>query len=128
MRILLDTHAFLWTAVGSSQLSANATNLFLEPQNELYLSIASIWEIAIKSSLGKLKFHKPIESYILDILQENAIQLLTIDFRHVIRVTTLPFHHRDPFDRLLISQAIEEKLPILSCDVAFDTYDIKRLW
>ncbi|OGV44888.1 MAG: twitching motility protein PilT [Legionellales bacterium RIFCSPHIGHO2_12_FULL_42_9] len=128
MRILLDTHAFLWTAVGSSQLSVNATNLFLETQNELYLSVASLWEIAIKSSLGKLTFHKPIEPYILDVLQENAIQLLNIDFRHVMRVAALPFHHRDPFDRLLVSQAIEEKIALLSCDVALDAYGIERLW
>lgn len=128
MRILLDTHAFLWTAVGSSQLSVNATNLFLETQNELYLSVVSLWEIAIKCSLGKLTFNKPIESYILDVLQENAIQLLSIDFRHVMRVTTLPFHHRDPFDRLLISQAIEEKIALLSRDEAFDAYGIERLW
>ena len=127
-KVELDTHAFLWTAVGSSQLSVNATNLFLESQNELYLSIASVWEIAIKCSLGKLTFYKPIESYILDLLQENAIQLLNIDFRHVTRVTTLPFHHRDPFDRLLISQAIEEKIALLSCNGAFDAYGIERLW
>lgn len=128
MRILLDTHAFLWTAIGSSQLSKHATDLFLETQNEFYLSIASTWEIAIKSSLGKLTFHKPVEPYILDILQENSIQLLNIDFRHVMRVSELPFHHRDPFDRLLISQAIEEKIAILSSDTAFDAYDILRLW
>lgn len=128
MRILLDTHTFLWTAVGSTQLSLNATNLFLDTQNELYLSIASVWEIAIKCSLGKLVFHKPIESYILDILQENTIKLLNIDFRHVMRVTTLPFHHRNPFDRLLISQAIEEKIPLLSCDANLDAYGIERLW
>lgn len=128
MRILLDTHTFLWTAVGSSQLSDRAKNLFLDTQNELYLSMASVWEMAIKSSLGKLTFHKPIESYILDILQENAIQLLNIDFRHVMRVSSLPFHHGDPFDRLLVSQAIEEKIPILSCDLAFDAYSLERLW
>lgn len=128
MRILLDTHAFLWTAVGAPQLSENAANLFLEEQNELYLSIASLWEMAIKCSLGKLTFHKPIESYVLDMLQENAIQLLPIDFRHVMRVSGLPFHHRDPFDRLIVSQAIEEKIAILSCDEVFDAYGIKRLW
>ncbi|MBP6918553.1 MAG: type II toxin-antitoxin system VapC family toxin [Legionellaceae bacterium] len=128
MRILLDTHTFLWTAVGSPQLSVNATNLFLETQNELYLSVASVWEIAIKCSLSKLVCHKPIEAYILDVLQENTIQLLNIDFRHVMRVSSLPFHHRDPFDRLLISQAIEEKIPLLSCDAALDAYGIERLW
>lgn len=128
MRILLDTHAFLWTALGSPQLSENATNLFLEDQNELYLSIASLWEMAIKSSLGKLTFQKPMESYVLDLLQENAIQLLPIDFRHVMRISSLPFHHRDPFDRLIVSQAIEEKIALLSCDVVFDAYGIDRLW
>lgn len=128
MHILLDTHAFLWTAVGDSQLSKRAENLFLDSQNQLYLSVASIWEMAIKSSLGKLTFQKPIESFILDILQENGIQLLTIEFRHAIRVSTLTFHHHDPFDRLLISQAIEEKIPLLSCDKVFDSYGVKRLW
>ena len=128
MRILLDTHAFLWTAIESSQLSQRAKDLFLNSQTELYLSAASIWEMAIKSSLGKLIFDKPIESYVLDLLQKNAIQLLNIEFRHVIRVATLPFHHRDPFDRLLISQALEEKIALLSCDTIFDTYGIERLW
>ncbi|MCX7117435.1 MAG: type II toxin-antitoxin system VapC family toxin [Legionellales bacterium] len=128
MRVLLDTHAFLWTATGAPQLSVLATEVFLDPQNELYLSVASIWEIAIKCSLGKLIFHTPIESYILDLLQENSIHLLSIDFRHVIRVSSLPFHHRDPFDRLLISQAIEEKIALLSCDSIFDNYGVERLW
>ncbi len=128
MRILLDTHTFLWTALGSSQLSKRAIDLFLEPKNELYFSVASTWEMAIKSSLGKLTFHKPIAAYILEILQENSIQLLTIDFRHALRVATLPFHHRDPFDRLLISQALEEKMAILSCDISLDAYGIERLW
>jgi PIN domain nuclease of toxin-antitoxin system len=128
MRILLDTHTFLWAGLDSSQLSTRAAELFLETQHHLYLSIASVWEMAIKNSLGKLTFHKPLEAYILDTLQENAIQLLPIDFRHVTRVSNLPFHHRDPFDRLLISQALEEKISILSCDVVFDLYKIERLW
>ena len=122
MRILLDTHAFLWTAVGSDRLSVKATNLFLETQNELYLSVASIWEIAIKCSLGKLTFHKPIESYILDVLQENSIQLLNIDFRHVMRVATLPFHHRDPFDRLLVCQSRVEPMLLLTVDTQLRSY------
>ena len=128
MRILLDTHTFLWAAVDSDQLSPNASELFLDTQNNLYLSMASIWEMAIKRSLGKLTFHKPMEAYILDVLQENAIQVLPIDFRHVIRVSALPFHHRDPFDRLLISQALEDKISLLGCDTAFDAYGVKRLW
>ena len=128
MRLLLDTHTFLWAAIDSPQLSPTASELFLDPQNTLYLSIASIWEMAIKCSLGKLTFHKPMEAYILDMLQKNAIQTLAIDFRHVTRVSALAFHHRDPFDRLLISQALEEKIAVLSCDSAFDFYGIERLW
>ena len=119
---------FLWAGTHPSQLSVKATELFLDMQHELYLSVASVWEMAVKCSLGKLTFHKPIESYILDILQENSIQLLPITFRHTIRVSTLPFHHRDPFDRLIISQAEEEKIAILSCDTIFDLYCVKRLW
>jgi PIN domain nuclease of toxin-antitoxin system len=128
MRILLDTHTFLWAGVEPAQLSPKASELFLDAQNDLFLSIASIWEMAIKSSLGKLVFHKPLESYILDLLQENSIQQLSVDFRHVTRVSTLPFHHRDPFDRLLVSQALEEKIAILSCDTAFDAYGVQRVW
>ncbi len=128
MRVLLDTQAFLWLGTDSPMLSKKAKKIFLDTQNDLYLSLASIWEMAIKSSLGKLTFHKSLETFILDKLQENNIQQLGIDFRHVTRVSQLPFHHRDPFDRLLASQALEEKMPILSADVAFDAYDVERLW
>lgn len=128
MRIILDTHAFLWLGADSPLLSKKAKKLFMDTKNDLYLSLASIWEMAIKSSLGKLKFRKPLETFILDKLQENSIQQLGIDFRHVTRVTDLPYHHRDHFDRLLISQALEEKMPILSSDTAFDKYGVERLW
>jgi PIN domain nuclease of toxin-antitoxin system len=128
MRIILDTQAFLWLGADSPLLSKKAKKLFSDAKNDLYLSLASIWEMAIKSSLGKLKFHKPIETFILDKLQENSIQQLGIDFRHVTRVSALPFHHRDPFDRLIISQALEEKMPVLSSDSAFDQYGVERLW
>lgn len=128
MQILLDTHAFLWLAINSPQLSAKAQKIFLNSENELFLSSASVWEMAIKFSLGKLSFHKPFESYILEALQSNDIQLLNVNFRHFARVASLPFHHRDPFDRLLISQLLEEKLTLLSCDSLFDLYEIKRIW
>ena len=115
-------------AIDSPNLSPQAKELFLDTKNKLYLSIASIWEMAIKCSLGKLTFNKPFEAFILDMLQENSIQTLSIDFRHVTRAGALPFHHRDPFDRLLISQALEEKIVILGCDKTFDLYGIERLW
>lgn len=96
--------------------------------NELLLSLASIWEIAMKVSVNKLKMPKPLVQYIPRQLQLNSIAQLDIGFRHVARVASLPFHHRDPFDRLIIAQALEEKLPILSADPMFSRYEIQRLW
>lgn len=128
MKILLDTQAFLWIISDAPELSKKAKKLFLDQENELFLSLASIWEMAIKSSLGKLKLKQPIEKFLPAQLQENSILQLDISFRHVVGVTSLPFHHRDPFDRLIISQAIQENLPLLSSDEAFDAYNIQRLW
>ncbi|SRR5579883_206078 len=128
MKILLDTQAFLWLISDAPELSKKAKKLFLDQDNDLFLSLASIWEIAIKFSLGKLKLKQPIEKFLPAQLQENSILQLDISFRHVAGVAALPFHHRDPFDRLIISQAIQENLPILSSDKAFDAYNIQRLW
>lgn len=128
MKILLDTQAFLWLIDDSAKLSESAKKLFLNQKNELFLSLASVWELAIKTSIDKLTLKSTLEKFIPDQLQENSISQLDISFRHVAKVATLPFHHRDPFDRLIISQAIEENLPILSSDEAFDLYGIKRLW
>jgi len=128
MRILLDTQAFLWIVTGNDVLSKKAKQLFLDNENDFFLSLASIWEMAIKVSLEKLAIQQPLEKFLLDHLQENAIQQLVITFRHVTKVRTLPFHHRDPFDRLLIAQALEEDISILSNDVLFDKYDVERLW
>ena len=128
MRILLDTQAFLWLSIDSPLLSKKAKKLFLDEHNDCYLSLASIWEMAIKVSIGKLKLKQNVEKFVLNQIQENGIQQLDIDFRHVVKVASLPFHHRDPFDRLIISQAIEEKMSVLSIDAAFDSYPVKRLW
>lgn len=128
MKILLDTQAFLWIISDAPELSKKAKKIFLDQENDLFLSLASIWEMAIKSSIGKLKLKQPIEKFFPTQLQENSILQLDISFRHVVGVTSLPFHHRDPFDRLIISQAIQENLPILSSDEAFDAYNIQRLW
>jgi PIN domain nuclease of toxin-antitoxin system len=128
MKILLDTQAFLWLALDAPELTKKAKKIFLDSKNEFYISLASIWEISIKTSIGKLGFEKSFEKIILQQLQENSIQQLVINFRHIIKVARLPFHHRDPFDRLLAAQAIEEKLTILSSDTVFDKYGIKRIW
>jgi PIN domain nuclease of toxin-antitoxin system len=111
-----------------ARLSARARRLLVDVDNDLFLSLASVWEMAIKVSLGKLKLKDPLESFIAGQLQANNIRQLEIGFRHVTGVAALPFHHRDPFDRLLISQARVEDLSILSTDTVFDRYKVRRLW
>lgn len=128
MRLLLDTQAFLWMIRGASELSPAAKRTMLDPGNDLYLSIASVWEIAIKSSIGKLKLAQPVEIFVPAELQANDIQQLEISFRHVARVARLPFHHRDPFDRILVCQAETEGLALLSADPVFDRYNVQRVW
>ncbi len=128
MKILLDTHTFLWLANDSPELSKKARSVFLDPDCEFFLSLASAWEIAIKSNLDKLSLPNPIEKFIPIQLQENNITQLDVTFRHIVKIATLPLHHRDPFDRLIIAQAMEEQLPIMSSDKIFDKYPIKRLW
>jgi PIN domain nuclease of toxin-antitoxin system len=128
MRVLLDTQAFLWLCTDHQSLTSKAKKIFLDKDNELLLSLASVWEMAIKTSIGKLKIKQPFEKFIINQLQENSIDQLSITFRHIVKVRSLDLHHRDPFDRLLIAQALEEDIPILSCDTAFDHYGIKRLW
>jgi PIN domain nuclease of toxin-antitoxin system len=128
MKVLLDTHAFLWFIMGSADLSVNARALIEDPANERLLSVASLWEIAIKTSLGKLTLSAPFDELIPAQLKLNGIDLLNIKVDHLSTLTTLPFHHRDPFDRLIIAQAIVEKLPVVSLDGAFDTYGVTRHW
>ncbi len=128
MKFLLDTHSFLWFIEGHTKLSSTARTLIEEQTNQPFLSIASIWEMAIKISMGKLHLTQPIELHVPYHLQANGIKLLGIDIAHVALVATLPYHHRDPFDRLLIAQAMHERIPIVGIDTAFDDYDVRRLW
>jgi PIN domain nuclease of toxin-antitoxin system len=127
MRLLLDTNAFLWFINDSPQLSLRAKAL-LESDADLLLSIASLWEIAIKTSIGKLILTQPYDLFIPQQLAHNAIDILPISLAHLTVVSALPLHHRDPFDRLLIAQAMIEQLPVVSVDAAFDGYPINRLW
>lgn len=127
MKILLDTHTFLWFVNDSVQLSLDAKAL-LESEVDLYLSIASLWEIAIKVRTGKMTLPKPFDEYLPQQIQLNEIEVLPIDLRHLNVITTLPLHHRDPFDRLLIAKAMVEQATIVSADVAFDQYGIHRSW
>jgi PIN domain nuclease of toxin-antitoxin system len=128
MRLLLDTHTFLWFIAGDPNLSPKARLLIEDAANQPLLSVASLWEMAIKVSLGKLSFDQPFKTLIPQQLSLNGITLLDITINHIAVITNLPFHHRDPFDRLIIAQAIIEQIPIVGKDTAFDSYDISRLW
>src|SRR5947207_9817193 len=128
MNLLLDTHAFLWFITNDPKLSRRALSDIQAPANRRLLSMASLWEMAIKLSLGKLTIDQPFEQFIPQQLQINRIELLAIDFAHVSAISSMPFHHRDPFDRLMAAQCRTENLPIVSHDPAFDAYSVQRLW
>jgi PIN domain nuclease of toxin-antitoxin system len=128
MNLLLDTHTFLWFIADSDRLSQKARALIEDESNRIYLSAASLWEIAIKVSLGKLNLSEPFETFIPEQLDVNSVELLGISVSHASRVASLPFHHRDPFDRLLAAQALTEDIPILSGDEVLDAYGVTRVW
>jgi len=118
----------LWFIAGSASLSADARNLIEDAANEKFVSIVSIWETAIKVSIGKMSLSAPFDILFPHQLEVNGFDLLPVRVEHTSVVTTLPFHHRDPFDRLLMAQAIEEKLTLLSVDSVYDDYGVTRLW
>lgn len=127
MKYLLDTHTFLWFINDSQELKETIKKL-LESNIDLWLSIVSLWEIAIKKSLRKLELPDSYEKFISNQLAINDIEILPITLKHLSRIINLPFHHKDPFDRLLIAQAIIEEVPIISKDQIFDSYSIERIW
>ena len=128
MKLLLDTHTFLWTSLDESKLSAVAHELIADMENELLLSPASYWEISIKISLGKYRLTESLDHFIGREIERNDLRILPIEPRHAAEVARLPFFHRDPFDRMLVAQSIIEKIPVISADLAFDLYGIERLW
>jgi len=128
MKFLLDTHTLIWAATLDDQLSVKAKQIILDCNNKLFLSVASIWEMSIKASIGKLILQQPLEQIINEQIQINSIHILNIESAHALGVASLPWHHRDPFDRLLIAQSEIEKLTILGCDTVMDSYGISRIW
>ena len=128
MNYLIDTHTFLWFINDDLALSSHAKELIESPDHLIFLSVASIWEMAIKISLGKLSVPFPFIDFINQQMTLNHILALAIEPEHTGLVVTLPFYHRDPFDRLLIAQAIYEKMPIISQDSAFDAYPVQLEW
>mgnify|MGYP000861044803 CR=1 FL=1 len=128
MRLLLDTHTFLWWDSQPNKLPAKVLALCEDTKNEIFLSVASIWEMQIKHQLGKLELHLPLDRLVSEQVQKNAIQILPIQTTHVLGISALPNAHKDPFDRLLIAQANVEKMVFLSGDGVFDQYPVQIIW
>lgn len=127
MELLLDTHAFIWFIDGDNSLPEKAVNTIKEINNKCFISIASLWEIAIKLSLKKIELKSGFNK-INDFLAENDIDILPITFDHLQKLLELPYHHRDPFDRIIISQGLSENFTIVTKDKEFESYTEKILW
>ena len=128
MRVLLDTHSFLWFILNDNQLSGLAKATIEDPANDVEVSPASYWEIAIKIRLGKYGLPQPYQRFMESQIAKNDFRILHIEPRHTSLLTTMPFHHRDPFDRLLAAQALVENIAIVSGDAVLDTYGVARIW
>lgn len=127
MNLLLDTHTYIWFSADKPELSSTVKQLVEDSQNASFISIASLWEMSIKISLGKLSIDKDFKEVIKD-LSESGIGILPISFEHVLKSSTLAFHHRDPFDRIIIAQSLCEGMKLLSADTIFDDYRVERIW
>jgi PIN domain nuclease of toxin-antitoxin system len=128
VRLLLDAHAALWWFNDDRRLSAPARRAIEDVGSERFLSVAAAWEMAIKSSLGRLKLPVPVGRFLQEHLPRNHIELLAIGIGDLTLVETLVFHHRDPFDRLMAAQALERGLAVVSSDAIFKKYDVERIW
>lgn len=128
MRYLVDAHTLLWSQDEISKLSPVATAALTDPAHDRLVSIATIWEIGIKVAIGKLSLSKPFSEWTETAIADLALTVFPITVEHVERQTRLAFHHRDPFDRLLIAQALVEDIPLISCDTQFDAYGVTRIW
>ena len=128
MKVLLDTHTFLWWITDDNRLSSSAREIITNGDNELFLSAVTGWEIAIKAQLGRIKLPKEPHSFIAEQLSLNSIQSLPVHMSHALHIYSLPNHHRDPFDRMIIAQAQLEDFPILTMDSQIAKYQIKVIW
>jgi PIN domain nuclease of toxin-antitoxin system len=127
MRLLLDTHVFIWWADQQESLSATAPSALKDEANELVLSVASVWEMQIKVQLGKLKLSRLLRELVESQVETNDLKILRVELAHVLVLDTLPFHHKDPFDRMLIAQSIQENLTLVSSDPQFPAYSVELL-
>ncbi|HEV7350768.1 type II toxin-antitoxin system VapC family toxin [Telluribacter sp.] len=127
MKYLIDTQILLWIFGDHSRLSQKALGVIKQADIQLFVSAVSFWEIAIKISLDKLTLPVSLEQFVEDTLA-NDIEIIGLEISHILKVASLPYHHRDPFDRLIIAQSLVESLPILSSDDKFSLYEIERVW
>ena len=125
---LLDTNAFLYWIAGGTELTNAARSFISKPGNEIWVSLVTAWELAIKAGQGKIKLSCPVSRFFGQHVEANGFRLMSIELDDVTGIESLPLHHRDPFDRLLIAQAANRKLPVVSSDSAFSAYSIKRIW
>ncbi|MEZ4527957.1 MAG: type II toxin-antitoxin system VapC family toxin [Desulfobacterales bacterium] len=128
MRLLLDTHVFIWLMFSPEKVSAETKKRYKSYENAIFISLVSLWEIQIKSQLGKLHLDIDLETIIDDNIHSGFVNLLPIGVTHILTLKKLPFYHKDPFDRLLIAQAIEENMTIVTCDSYFSDYPVPVLW
>jgi len=126
MKVLIDTHVLLWGLQDEPKLSDRVRTLL--PKAEVWISVASLWEIIAKVQDGKLKLPTPVRDYLTLKLRENGVSVLPLTFDHVRRLEELPLHHRDPFDRILIAQSLEENLPLITADALFKNYAVRLIW
>ena len=128
MKLLLDTHALIWWDEKPARLGAKARAACLDSANELWLSVASVWEIQIKMMLGRLALRQPLKHLIEDQVKRNGMLILPVKFEHVLRLESLPDRHKDPFDRLLVAQALEENCVLVSHDPMIAQYPVTTVW
>jgi PIN domain nuclease of toxin-antitoxin system len=128
MKLLLDTHTFIWWATSSDKLSSNVLALLTNADNQLILSLASVWEMQIKCQIGKLQLGKSVPTLVANQQEHNHLLVLPIELSHVYALENLPGVHKDPFDRIIIAQAVVENLPIITIDILFDRYPVVRMW
>ena len=126
MRILIDTHVLLWGLLDEGRLSDRVRNLL--PVEDVWISVASLCEILAKVQVGKLALPRPVGEYLTEKLTTNGVSVLPLTFAHVKRLEEIPLHHRDPFDRILIAQSMEEKLPVVTADPLFQKYSVHLIW
>lgn len=128
MRLLLDTHVLIWSTGNPEKLSERVRSLLTDNNYSWIVSVASIWEMQIKSQSGKLNLNSTLPDLIKNQQQVNNLQILPIELSHIYALKDLPIHHRDPFDRILIAQSIVENIPLLSIDMVFDSYPVQKIW